>query len=276
MSFIGVGFSTLSTQANITFPASFLKLAVLTRDPNGAARADSLPTATDIIDVLSTLGQNFATTLFSTYINNPSTAFTVQLNSNTGVTLIGNPYILPAETVEIITTVTSLSSSTVTVFVSHQSTPRIWNIIESQTQGTQGGSSTGGGNFATRTLNLITKDSDPGTEVTLASNQFTIQPGIYTIYASAPGYQCDSHMIRLQNITSSSTVKFGTSMFSTHATATTMSRSELTARVLITSATTYAIQHAFQSAQATNGMGVTSNFSGATETYTVVLITKLA
>jgi len=56
-----------------------------------------------------------------------------------------------------------------------------------------------GDNWKKRTIG--TKDFDPAGLSTLASDQFTLPAGTYSIYAVAMGYDCDRHAIRLYNAT---------------------------------------------------------------------------
>ena len=148
--------------------------------------------------------------------------------------------------------------------------PRVAYLSDVKSAGTAGGSSVVG--QQTRTLNTIV---DPtGIVVSLASNQFTLPAGQYTIFAEAPAYNCGQNKLRLRNVTDSTIVLYGTSEY-VHSGATAgQSSSKLNGTFTITSQKTFDIQHYTVTVQGTNGLGVpTSN--GDIETYATVKIEKI-
>lgn len=65
--------------------------------------------------------------------------------------------------------------------------------------------------WRTRPLNTI---SDVYGIVSLSSNQFTPESGVYLVIANAIAYGVGAHQIRLRNVTNSINVRLGTSQFS--------------------------------------------------------------
>lgn len=141
------------------------------------------------------------------------------------------------------------------------------HLREEQAQNTQGGTFTSGA-WRTRTLN--TKSTDTGGIATLSSNQFTLPAGTYLIKATAPGYQCDRHQARLQNITDTSTTALSTTEFTASAGSATVSRALIYAEFTITAPKTFEIQHQCQTTKSSDGFGVAANFT--TEVYSEVEI----
>ena len=135
-----------------------------------------------------------------------------------------------------------------------------------------GGSFTSG---AWRTRDLNTEIADPDGIVSIASNQFTLGAGDYLIEASAFAYKVNRHVLRLQNITASTTVQIGTMEYATSG-ADVGNRAFVVARVSLTASTTFEIQHRCQSGQNNNGFGIHSSFTGTDSIYTVVKIFKEA
>lgn len=143
-------------------------------------------------------------------------------------------------------------------------------IQDRKTAGVDGGSCGTAGTWLQRDLNTLEGDTDL---VSLSSNDFTLQPGTYTIDASAPARGLDAHKIRIYDITNSTAVLFGTSVTANSFT-TEDSVALLNGFLTITSPTTYRLEHACQTTKAINGFGSLSNM-GAFELYSVVKITRL-
>lgn len=137
-----------------------------------------------------------------------------------------------------------------------------------QSGGVDGGTCTSG-TWLTRTLNTPEGDTDL---VSLSSNQFTLQPGVYTIDASAPARGTDSHKLRLFDVTNSAPVLFGNSAHADSPGADGIA--VLNGSFTLTSATVFQLEHACQTTKLTIGFGVASNI-GANETYAQVKITRL-
>jgi hypothetical protein len=135
--------------------------------------------------------------------------------------------------------------------------------------------STDGGTFtsgAARTRDLNTEVSDTGNNCSLASNQFTLQPGTYRMYATAPGFQVGRHQAFLRNITDSSDVLLGTTEATAGAGSTT-TRSVISGQFTITAAKVFEIQHRCSVTRSTDGFGLSTSFN--TELYTQVELWKV-
>ena len=126
-----------------------------------------------------------------------------------------------------------------------------------------------------QTRELNTTIADPDNIVSIANDQFTLQAGSYFIEARAPAYAVDSHRLRLYNATDSSEVQLGVNAYSREATSDLgYSDAFLYARVTITSATAFEIQHRSTQTRVTNGFGAVTGMG--VEIYTTVKIFKEA
>jgi hypothetical protein len=153
----------------------------------------------------------------------------------------------------------SLSSNTYTA-----------NITETYSIATNGGTFSSG-SWQVRTLN--TSDIDPGTGITLSSNQISIPAGTYIIEASAPGCNVGNHAIRLYNVTSSTVDAFGTSENSSNNDVVFIStRSSLKLKLVLNQTTVYELQHICQNTRIGDGLGSASGWQ--TEVYSTVFIQK--
>ena len=142
-------------------------------------------------------------------------------------------------------------------------------IGDEKSSGTDAGSSSGG-SWNIRDLN--TEIADPDGIVSISSNQFTLQSGTYFLEASAPSYQPSRHRIKLyQTSGTAADVALGTNEFSSNSEAM-ITRSFLSCRFTISTATTYEIRHYVQESKSGNGLGVA--VSQGTELYCLVKIFK--
>ncbi|MDE3023503.1 MAG: hypothetical protein KGI54_16915, partial [Pseudomonadota bacterium] len=142
---------------------------------------------------------------------------------------------------------------------------------ESQPSGTNAGGSSSGYNV--RVLNTVQSNNIPGCSLT--SNHVTLAAGTYWFNASAPAYGSSSGVstqLQLYDITSSSVILNGTSEFSVYSTAQT--RSMVSGMVTFSATATVELRHYFSSAQATNGLGVSTN-SGSPEIYSQLEIIQM-
>jgi hypothetical protein len=137
--------------------------------------------------------------------------------------------------------------------------------------GTNGGAFTSG-SWLTRTLNT---NENLESWISLSANQFTLQPGTYEIYVTAPASGVDQHKAKLRNITDSSDVIIGSSedaRFSDNA----QSSSIIDGKFKITKPIIFEIQHQCITTQVSViGFGQASGF-GVNEVYTQVEITKVS
>lgn len=157
-------------------------------------------------------------------------------------------------------------------FATHRGFVTYAIICDQKAHDANGGTFTSG---AFRTRDLNTEIADPDSIVTISSNQFTLGAGNYLIEASAPVYRVARHITRLQNITDSSTVTWGTAEYADSSN-NVANRSFLDARVSLTGNTVFELQHRADSTLATQGFGVSSSFSGTNSIYAVVKIYKEA
>ena len=145
-------------------------------------------------------------------------------------------------------------------------------IADQKTSGTSGGTFTSG---AWRTRDLNTELFDPDGIVTISSNQFTLQAGTYLIKWGAPAYRVDGHRSALYDITGTAFIEYSMTMYA-DAQYRTQNVSSGSARVTITAANTYEIQHRCDTTSNTAGFGGGQSGYGDAETYTVVEIYKEA
>ena len=146
-------------------------------------------------------------------------------------------------------------------------------------------SNVNGGTFSSgawRTRDLNTENADADNIVSISSNQFTLQAGSYLIKFQSTGFKVDRHITRLRDITNSANKGYGIMAYSNISNATS-NISPGMARVTISGATVYEIQHACQTTKSTNGMGnntyidTSGSYTDNTEpnsVYTIVEIYK--
>ena len=125
-------------------------------------------------------------------------------------------------------------------------------ISDTKASNVNGGTFTSG---AWRTRDLQTENADPDSIVSISSNQFTLQAGSYLIKFQSTGYHVNRHITRLRDITNSATKGYGILVYSNTSNSTS-GISHGMARVTISGATVYEIQHACQTTKSTNGMGL--------------------
>lgn len=145
-------------------------------------------------------------------------------------------------------------------------------LAEQQTAGQEGGTFTSG---AWRTRSLNTEVLDPDGIVSISSNAFTLQAGSYLIEWMAMAFEVNRHKTKLRDTTNSTDIGIGTSKYAQSGSNNSPNDSTGAARVTITSATTYELQHQAESTASGNGFGVEAGFS-TVETYALVKIYKEA
>lgn len=123
------------------------------------------------------------------------------------------------------------------------------------------------GAWRVRDLNDLSGDQS---FISLSSNEFTLDTGIYVVTAIAPARAVDQHQIRLYNVSSSTVEAVGTAVTSNAASST----SDLSAILEVnTTSQTFRIEHRCQSNQTNDGMGEAANWGN--NVYTQVKIEKL-
>ncbi len=104
--------TTKSTAAAVTFTAAEILGGLILRDPNGAGRADLVPTAAAIVAALTVndhppaIGASFEFTIRNT----ADAAETITVTTNTGITLSGTMTIAQNNSKRFLVVVTSLTA----------------------------------------------------------------------------------------------------------------------------------------------------------------------
>lgn len=143
-------------------------------------------------------------------------------------------------------------------------------IIEDQkAQNTAGGTFTSGAD-QTRVLNTLVYNRN--SLASLASNQFTLPAGTWEIEWVAPAIRVDGHQSFLYSVTGTAEVKRGSSQFSQSGADYSQAPSVGSARVSVSSSTTYEIRHRCATTNADDGFGIAANFG--TEVYTRVVVRR--
>lgn len=136
--------------------------------------------------------------------------------------------------------------------------------------GTNGGDFTSG---AERTRVLNTKTVDSAGVCSLASNQFTLDPGNYICSAWAVAAQVQEHRTKIRNITDSSDPIIGGAIYADN-TGNVSNISHLHGSINITAVKTFELQHRCTNTRATTGFGVPVGF-GTSEVYAEVHLIKV-
>lgn len=142
-------------------------------------------------------------------------------------------------------------------------------IRDVKSLGVDGGTFTQGA-WQTRTLNVI--ETDTG-DITLSSNQITLQPGTYSILAFAPGHDVVRHQARLYNITSAAQAIAGTNEYSSAGGDDGTTRSIIMGQFSVSVVSVLEIQHRCQTTTVTVGFGAACSFTN--EIYTELELTRI-
>lgn len=115
---------------------------------------------------------------------------------------------------------------------------------------------------------INTEKVDTASLISLSGSQMTVASGTYRFLASAPAYQAGTHMVRLQNITTASTIEIGTSeqAFSTDNIQT---RSFVMGQFALSSSAVVELQHYITTGGIAAGMGYPMAVGGISERYAV-------
>ena len=144
-------------------------------------------------------------------------------------------------------------------------------ICDEKAAGTNGGDFSAS-TWTTRDLN--TEIADPDSIVSISSNQFTLGAGSYLIEAIATAKECNRHIARIYNATTTTVVAYGMSAHASSGGSVT-DTATVTARVTITGDTAFEIQHWCQSSRTSYGLGL-ANDASVVNKYTTVKIFKEA
>lgn len=119
---------------------------------------------------------------------------------------------------------------------------------------------------ANRTVPLNTEVVDTGGDVSVAANQVTVAAGTYRCRWGVIGYQVNSFVSWLQNITAGTTLQWGSAARSAAADGVTAwSLGEY--RFTVAASTVFELQARCETSNAGDGFGIASNLAGATEVY---------
>lgn len=130
-------------------------------------------------------------------------------------------------------------------------------VRDKKTPGTGGGTFTLG---AWRTRDVNDEQADAGNICSIASNQITLEPGTYRCVISCPALAVNNHQARLQNISDTLTLLYGSCEYA-RASTVVQSRSFVVGRFTLANAKTLEIQHRCTATTPTNGFGNTCSFT---------------
>jgi len=157
-------------------------------------------------------------------------------------------------------TVTDHNLSLPTVILQHK-----------ESNNTDGGTISSG---APRTRPLNTEVIDTHDLCTLSSDQFTLEPGTWLIWAKSGVFGVRRHQATLYNDTDTSVEIEGTSEYSRD-TDDASNHSFIEGRFTITASKTFEIQHECETTASGNGFGISSSFGLHDEVYASVILIKV-
>ena len=143
-------------------------------------------------------------------------------------------------------------------------------VRDEKTSGTNGGTFTSGA-WRTRDLNTIV--SDAGSHASLATNQITLDEGVYEYEIEATAFRCNSHQARLYNITDAAVVSVGSVAYADSGADGSSNSSKVFGRMVITASKAFEVQHQCSTTAADTGFGQPASFG--TEVYTVARFWKV-
>ena len=169
------------------------------------------------------------------------------------------------------TTFTGAKTFTSTISANDGITVPVMHVQEQMAVGTSPGGLTAN-TWTKRTLNTELTNTITGSS--LSSGQITLPTGTYKINAAAPGYNINRHSIRIYNTSDSVIELSGVGDYM----ANTGGIINIVGIITVVGNKIFELQHACQTTNSTNGMGLSMNayFSVPYETYTDVFIEKLA
>jgi hypothetical protein len=145
---------------------------------------------------------------------------------------------------------------------------RLFHVRDEKSSGTNGQVGGSAGTWTIRNLNTSVTNEITGASV--GSNQITLPAGTYFIEASGPAWGCNTHRLKLYNVTDSTDVILGTSEYSQNGSGdVTLSRSWVRGRFTIAGTKVFELRHFATRASANFGEAVTT---GQNEVYTEALI----
>ena len=144
-------------------------------------------------------------------------------------------------------------------------------FCEQQASNTAGGTFTSG-SFVKRILNTTIVNNITGCSI--ASSVITLPAGTYSVFATAPAYQVNTHQTILRNATDSTNTLIGTSQ-QCNSGIDTQTQSTVNGVFTIATSKTFELQHRCGLTRNTNGLGFAVNFS-ISEVYANIYIARIA
>lgn len=141
----------------------------------------------------------------------------------------------------------------------------VFYVRDQETSGTAPPASVN--SYTTRTLNTVVFNNITG--ASLSTNQVTVPTGTYEFFGRAPGYNCQGHKTRLQNLTDSVTIAYGSSAYSGSSVT---SDSFVRGIVTLAGTKTLALQHNFFN---TSGLQGQATSLGDIEVYAELRVRKI-
>lgn len=166
-------------------------------------------------------------------------------------------------------TVTDGGSGQANVSISGGAGAALLHVRDEKAAGTAAGTFTAGA-WQTRTLNTIATNEISG--ATLTSNEVSLPAGTYEVDATSPAYNVGRHKARLYNVTGTAVLVVGASDFAPGGS---YGQARVRGRFTLTSTSSVRLEHRCDATQASNGLGVESNY-GIAEVYADLMIRKVA
>ena len=145
---------------------------------------------------------------------------------------------------------------------------------DQKTNGTNGGTFT----HSTDTTRDLTNSTDPSSIGALSSNAITLQAGTYLVEASAPGHDCDKHVIWIYNTTNTTTLIDGEATYSDNSSGEPV-RASLSGMFTLAGEAAIELRHRCSATKASSGLGLAAGSIGSDtshpEIYAMVKIIKL-
>lgn len=110
--------SAVSSASNATYTAAQVIGGIINRDPNGANRTDTTPTAAQLVAEMQS--KNSAVTTNSSFpflLSSDSNVYSVTVAAGTGVTLVGSGLVRAGKTLEIDVVATNIASGSEAVSI---------------------------------------------------------------------------------------------------------------------------------------------------------------
>ncbi len=139
-------------------------------------------------------------------------------------------------------------------------------LQEQQPSGTSAGAFTNGA-WRVRALNTAVINRIPGA-VVAALPVVTLPRGVYDVFAEAPGFLCDRHVLRLYDVTNAAVLLSGVSALAVGPQGNVISsqtNSFVMGRIYLSAATQLQLEHRCQTSRAGDGMGVAMGTSFAVD-----------